>query len=48
MGFSIDEIGDVLPNYDNSKYLEKVLKKEGKGNSNGDCGRTGANRKTYG
>ncbi|WP_312644854.1 MerR family transcriptional regulator [Hydrogenoanaerobacterium sp.] len=30
MGFSIEEIGDILPNYDNARYLEKALKKKAK------------------
>lgn len=30
MGFSIDEIGDILPNYDSSKYLDKALQKKAK------------------
>lgn len=30
MGFSIDEIRDIIPNYDNTIYLEKVLQKKAK------------------
>lgn len=30
MGFSIDEIGDILPSYDNARYLEKALQKKAK------------------